>query len=338
MQPTIYTFLIVCPLVFLAGFVDAVAGGGGLISLPAYLLAGVPIHNAVATNKLSSATGTLISTVRLCKNKFVDWILVLPCIPMALLGSTMGAHVALVASDKILRYMLIPVLPVVAFYVLRKKNMDEKGGEIARKKQILICALCSLAVGCYDGFYGPGTGTFLLLLYTGLGKMSVAKASGTMKVTNLSSNVAALVVFLLSGKIVIMLGIAASVFSIAGHYTGAGMVMKNGSRIIRPIILIVLALLIRSIKKLSFVFRFSLYDQEIQMGVFYWISEVPCIVANICRINFIRHCRNHRHYHRLLLFPFHCHRNYCLHQRPLRFRCPDRQKYPLSYLQGQEMR
>ena len=80
-------------------------------------------------------------------------------------------------------------------------------------------------------------------LFTGLwGKMSVAKASGTMKVTNLSSNVAALVVFLLSGKIVIMLGIAASVFSIAGHYTGAGMVMKNGSRIIRPIILIVLAL------------------------------------------------------------------------------------------------
>lgn len=67
MQPTIYTFLIVCPLVFLAGFVDAVAGGGGLISLPAYLLAGVPVHNAVATNKLSSATGTLISTVRLCK-------------------------------------------------------------------------------------------------------------------------------------------------------------------------------------------------------------------------------------------------------------------------------
>ena len=216
MQPTIYTFLIVCPLVFLAGFVDAVAGGGGLISLPAYLLAGVPVHNAVATNKLSSATGTLISTVRLCKNKFVDWLL---------------------------RYMLIPVLPVVAFYVLRKKNMDEKGGEIARKKQILLCAVCSLAVGCYDGFYGPGTGTFLLLLFTGLGKMSVAKASGTMKVTNLSSNVAALVVFLLSGKIVIMLGIAASVFSIAGHYTGAGMVMKNGSRIIRPIILIVLALL-----------------------------------------------------------------------------------------------
>ena len=121
---------------------------------------------------------------------------------MCIRDSSIGAHLALIASDKLLRYMLIPVLPVVAFYVLRKKNMDEKGGEIARKKQILLCAVCSLAVGCYDGFYGPGTGTFLLLLFTGLGKMSVAKASGTMKVTNLSSNVAALVVFLLSGKIV----------------------------------------------------------------------------------------------------------------------------------------
>ena len=78
MTLTISCFLIVCPMVFLAGFVDSIAGGGGLISLPAYLLAGVPMHNAIATNKLSSATGTAISTVRLCKNKFVDWGLALP--------------------------------------------------------------------------------------------------------------------------------------------------------------------------------------------------------------------------------------------------------------------
>lgn len=79
MELTIQTFLIVCPLVFLAGLVDSIAGGGGLISLPAYLLAGVPMHNAIATNKLSSATGTAISTARLCKNKFVDWGVALPC-------------------------------------------------------------------------------------------------------------------------------------------------------------------------------------------------------------------------------------------------------------------
>ena len=147
-------------------------------------------------------------------------------------------------NDKILKWMLIPVLPIVAFYVMKKKNLDDNSNvEISRKKQWILCAVCSLAVGCYDGFYGPGTGTFLLILYTGVAKLPVAKASGTMKLANLSSNIMALVVFLFSGKIVIYLGLAASVFSIAGHYVGSGMVMKNGNKIVRPIILIVLVLL-----------------------------------------------------------------------------------------------
>ena len=89
---------------------------------------------------------------------------------MALLGSSIGAHLALIASDKLLRYMLIPVLPVVAFMCCARKTWMRRVGEIARKNQILLCAVCSLAVGCYDGFYGPGTGTFLLLLFTGFGK------------------------------------------------------------------------------------------------------------------------------------------------------------------------
>ena len=122
MELTIQTFLIVCPLVFLAGLVDSIAGGGGLISLPAYLLAGVPMHNAIATNKLSSATGTAISTARLCKNKFVDWGVALPCISMALVGSFAGAHIALLASDKILKWIWTPAktmkehLPVLIYF------------------------------------------------------------------------------------------------------------------------------------------------------------------------------------------------------------------------------
>lgn len=243
MELTFVTFLIVCPMVFLASFVDAAAGGGGLISLPAYLLAGVPMHNAIATNKFSSATGTAISTIRLCRNRFVDWGLAFPCVSMALFGSYIGANLALRASDALLRYMLIPVLPVVCFYVLRKKELGEEKAEIARKKQWLICAASSLAVGCYDGFYGPGTGTFLLLLYTGAAKMDVRRASGNMKLANLSSNVMALVVFLFSGKIFLPLGVAASVFSIAGHYMGSGLVMKNGSKVVRPLILVVMVLL-----------------------------------------------------------------------------------------------
>ena len=174
----------------------------------------------------------------------MDWGLAVPCISMALLGSYIGANLALLASDRVLKMMLIPVLPIVAFYVLKKKDLDRDGdAEISRKKQWLICGICSLAVGCYDGFYGPGTGTFLLLLYTGVAKMHVREASGNMKLANLSSNVSALVVFLFSGKIIFPLGLAAAVFSVAGHYTGAGMVMKNGSRIVRPVILVVITLL-----------------------------------------------------------------------------------------------
>ncbi len=91
MDITIHTFLIVCPLVFLASFVDSIAGGGGLISLPAYLIAGLPPHYAIATNKLSSSIGTVIATVRYCKNKLVDWGIGIPSILLALFGSTLGA-------------------------------------------------------------------------------------------------------------------------------------------------------------------------------------------------------------------------------------------------------
>ena len=115
----IQTFLIVCPLVFLAGFVDAIAGGGGLISLPAYMFAGVPVHNAIATNKLSSATGTAVSTWHLVKSKCVDIFLVPGTVACAFVGSIAGANLALIISDKVLKTVLVIVLPVVAFCVLR---------------------------------------------------------------------------------------------------------------------------------------------------------------------------------------------------------------------------
>lgn len=100
-----------------------------------------------------------------------------------------------------------------------------------------------LVIGIYDGIYGPGTGTFLLLILTGLGRMDLKSAAGTTKVINLSSNVAALVTFIFHGQIYWPLGLAASVFSIAGHYTGAGLVAKDGKKIVRPVVLTVLCIL-----------------------------------------------------------------------------------------------
>ena len=244
MELTVTAFLIVCPLIFLASFVDAVAGGGGLISLPAYFLAGVPIHNAIATNKLSSAAGTCISTWRFCKNKYADLRLAIPSVLVALAGSALGANIALITSDKILKITLLAVLPVAAFYVFRSKDMERKSSvPIKGKAKYAIVITASFVIGAYDGFYGPGTGTFLILIYTGMARMDIKTAAGNTKLVNRASNMAALATFLLHGKIIFPLGLAASVFSIAGHYLGSGMVMKNGTKIVRPIILAVLALL-----------------------------------------------------------------------------------------------
>ena len=162
-----HQYLIVCPLVFLAGFVDSIAGGGGLISLPAYLAAGVPPHLALGTNKMGSTMGTVISTARFAKSGYIKWKLSLFAAACAIAGSIIiGSNLSLLASEKFLKGMMLFALPVVAFYVLKNKDMgDNKNtGSLTEKQMMLISMAAALVIGTYDGFYGPGTGTFLLFL------------------------------------------------------------------------------------------------------------------------------------------------------------------------------
>lgn len=240
-------YLIVCPLVFLAGLVDSIAGGGGLIALPAYFIAGVPTHMALGTNKLSSAMGTAVSTARLAKHGFLKGkVLMAVCSSVAaLVGSALGAHLALMVPESVIRHMMIVILPIVAFYVLRNKDMGghDKTGSIAQKQVFAICMAAAFFVGGYDGFYGPGTGTFLILILTGAARMDTRSASAQTKVINLSSNVAALVTFIATGNVYYPLGLAAGVCSVAGHYIGAGLVAHDGQKVVRPVVLLVLVIL-----------------------------------------------------------------------------------------------
>lgn len=238
------TYFIVCPLVFLAGLIDSIAGGGGLISLPAFLLAGLPAHNAIATNKLSSTIGTTVSTARFAKNGYMKMKLILPCILFSLVGSISGANLSLMVSDTLLKKVMLAVLPVVALTVFaeRKNDLPEDGVPITPGMYV-ISMIAALVIGIYDGFYGPGTGTFLLLVFTGIAKTDVHTATGTTKALNLTSNVAALATFILHKQVVYPLGLTAGLFCLAGHYIGSGMVTKNGMKVVRPVILIVLALL-----------------------------------------------------------------------------------------------
>ncbi|NLI52927.1 MAG: TSUP family transporter [Clostridiales bacterium] len=239
-----WALLIVCPLVFAASLLDAVAGGGGLISLPAYLLAGLPPHNALATNKLSSSIGTVASTARFVKNKCVDWPMAIPSAALAVLGSIAGANLVLAIEDDVIRLIMLMLIPALAFVVLKKRDLDEESLQpVSRKRQFLIVCLAALFVGMYDGFYGPGTGTFLLLAYTQLARLPLRLAAGNVKVANLSSNIGSLSVFLLNGQAIVPIGLIAAVFAVSGHFLGAGLLLKNGEKIVKPFILVVLGLL-----------------------------------------------------------------------------------------------
>ena len=226
--------------VFFAGFVDAIAGGGGLISLPAYLLAGVPVPNAIYTHKLGATMGTLVATLKYLKEGFVQWKVVLPSVAFALLGSVIGARLTIIASDTVLMIFMLAVIPVAAFYVLKKDSVTGDGEPLEFKKLVIVCIFISLAIGLYDGFYGPGTGTFLMLLFIGVARMSAQHAAGATKIINLTTNASALFVYLINGGVWIVLGLIAGVFSIAGNYLGAKFFTENGAKVLKPVILLVL--------------------------------------------------------------------------------------------------
>ena len=245
MTLTPQSFLIVCPMLFLAGLVDAIGGGGGLISLPAYLLAGMPVHNAVATNKLSSACGTSLTAARFIRQGLVNWKIAAPAALFGILGSSLGANLSMKMDETVMENILFFVLPVVAFVVMNPRLFRERTGtQTPMNSRVRLIAIASaFVVGTYDGLYGPGTGTFLIIAFTVFAKMDMRSANAQTKIINLTTNLTSLVVFLLNGQILFLLGLAAAACNMAGNYVGSTLAMKQSSRVTRPVIVLVLILL-----------------------------------------------------------------------------------------------
>ena len=236
-------FLIVCPLLFLAGFLDAIGGGGGLISLPAYLLAGLPVHSAIATNKLSGSCGTTLATVKFIRRGLVNWRLAVPTVFAAMLGSSLGATASMAAQEGLMEKLLLLVLPCAAFIVLRSRAFREEGELILNRRTWVVTLLSAAVVGFYDGFYGPGTGTFLIIAFTAFAGFPLKRANAHAKVINLTTNLTSLGVFLTGGQVVFALGLAGAVCNMAGNFLGAELALKQGAKLTRPVILAVLVLL-----------------------------------------------------------------------------------------------
>ncbi len=246
MEHLLPTLAIICPLIFLAGFIDSIAGGGGLISLPAYLLTGLPAHQALATNKFSSSFGTLFATIRFIKGGKVHIKSSLAAVAGALPGSFLGARLALSLDEKYLKYLLIAVIPVIAAVILIKKDfgLQNISAYLTNKKMSAISFLAGLLIGTYDGFFGPGTGTFLILVMTGLIGFDLTTSSGNAKVVNLASNISAVTAFIISGKVLYIIGIPAAFFGILGGWIGSGLAVRKGAKAIKPVFMLVLAILL----------------------------------------------------------------------------------------------
>ena len=245
MELTWVTYLIVCPLVFLAGLIDSVAGGGGLISLPAYMAAGLSPLQAAGTNKMSACLGTVASTGRFVRDRKVDWkagiFAALGAFPGSWLGALLQQHI----PQENIRLLMIVAIPLVAVVVLRKKDMNGRCLVSDAFYRPMAFAI-GLFIGFYDGLIGPGTGTFLILLFTMLLGMEAVMASGTAKIVNLTSNVAALASYLTNQpeNVVFALALPAALCGIVGNWLGASLTVKKGVGFIRYMLLVVLVLLL----------------------------------------------------------------------------------------------
>lgn len=197
----------------------------------------LPPHMAIATNKLSSACGTTLATIRFARNGLIHLKLAIPAVIMAMIGSSIGAHLSMRVPEQIMTGLMVAILPISACLVLNKKLFHDQGSEevILNRRTYLTAAISAFLIGGYDGFYGPGTGTFLIIAFTVFAKMGIKTANAQAKVINLTTNITSLLIFLLNGQVLLTVGLAAAACNMIGGHLGAGLVMKNGARIIKPV-------------------------------------------------------------------------------------------------------
>jgi uncharacterized membrane protein YfcA len=238
---------IVCPLVFLASAIDAVAGGGGLISLPAYLLTGMSPQRAGGTNKLSASVGTLTALFKYARGGKILWLPALVAALAALPGAYLGAELLARTDKQLAQRILLVALPAMAALIFVKKQYPERSRPVTRAA-LALCAAIGLVVGFYDGFLGPGTGTLLIMAFTSLIGMETVTASGSAKLVNFASNFGALAAHIINGNVYYALALPAMACSILGGYVGAHLAIKKGAKFVRFLMLaVVLALIAKLI-------------------------------------------------------------------------------------------
>ena len=235
------TVLLLSAAALLAGAVDAIGGGGGLIALPALLAAGLPPHHALGTNKGQSVFGSAAALLRYAHAGMIDRRRAPVELLSGFVGSLAGAALLLIVPPQVLRPVVIVLLLLAAGVLLRPAATSPEPG---RHRPTAVAVAIALALGAYDGFFGPGTGTFLILAYVALFGASLPQASADAKVVNFASNLAAVALFASRGTIVWAVSLPMAAGQLLGGALGAHLVVRGGDRVVRPVATVVAVLLI----------------------------------------------------------------------------------------------
>jgi hypothetical protein len=222
---------------FGAGFVDSIAGGGGLLTVPALFAAGIPPILALGTNKLQSSVGTSIATWRYNRAGLIGWAGLVPCLVLTALGAALGSWLVQVIHVATLK-LIVPVLMMAAIvYFLVSPRMTDADSH--QRMSLASYAPIAGLIGFYDGFFGPGTGSFLTASLVALVGLGLSRATGHTKAINLTSNLVAAAIFIAAGKILWGVALVMGLANIAGAWIGSHFALRHGASLIRPLLVLV---------------------------------------------------------------------------------------------------
>ncbi|WNF04836.1 TSUP family transporter [Brevibacillus borstelensis] len=225
---------------FVAAFIDSTVGGGGLISLPALLGLGIPSYLALGTNKLAGTISSATSSVTFIRMGKFDKKLMAILFPVSLVGAYFGAKTVLFVPQEFLKVLVIIMMAAIFVYTLLNKRFGENTTFKGYTKFTLGLGIpVTFLIGFYDGFFGPGTGSFFVFLMVLLFGYDFVIAAGNGRILNLASNIAALLVFMLEGKVIFITGLTMGVAMLLGATLGARVAIKTGVRYVRPLFLLV---------------------------------------------------------------------------------------------------
>ena len=228
---------------FFAGALDAIGGGGGLIMVPALLAAGLPPHLALGTNKGQSLFGSLAATVRYARAGMVDGTRARVTFPAAFFGALGGTALVLVVRPEVLRPLVL-VLLIVAAVLVTVTHARPREGATPGRNALWIAAAIALLVGAYDGFFGPGAGTFYIAGFVAFLGLSTARASADAKVANFASNVAAAILFAIRGDVIWAISLPLAAGQLLGGWVGAHLAVRRGDSFVRAVVLVVVLALV----------------------------------------------------------------------------------------------